>query len=525
MAPIVDQYSHRKRFPHGLQRVALLLVPLYLALVTAAAALIHSAVHAPEVRTSGEVSSSHAAPGPADQGLAVVNRIREGQGHPQLRYSAAAAALARSQSLAMARDGRVFQQSCLACTKLRMAWGSIEENVGSRHLGAGRLSAAHAGQPMAAPRPVPVRDPGRHRGGAVRWARVGHRDLLPALIEDPSWCPRPAPAHRPVSSPATRMRTRCCIWKPRSAGNSGSTISLSTWDRRCPTSGLRGTAQRAATARGLGPDSPVLHLVQIAGGKADRIINTDAKAAAAYKGPIVCRFTTNPSMASRDHGTPAEFVAAWRHVVDRFRAAGASNVLWVWILGSEVFREGAADGWYPGRSYVDYAGADGYNYAFARPGAQWRTVNALFSSFHAWSVQHHLPAMITETGTMEDPADPGRKAGSFNRRRRLAAHPPGHQGLRVLQQHREIPLVGRDVSGVARGVQGTGQRSPVPVADPAQRAQAPAVRRRGLCQLARIPGSWFPAAVASADGDRHLVELALVPVTARVRHRSTGAGV
>jgi beta-mannanase len=107
-------------------------------------------------------------------------------------------------------------------------------------------------------------------------------------------------------------------------------------------------------------------------------------------------------------------VAAWRHVVDRFRAAGATNVLWVWILGSEVFREGTADGWYPGRSYVDYAGADGYNYDFAIPGAQWRTVDALFSSFYAWSVQHHLPAMITETGCLEDPADPGRKAAWFN---------------------------------------------------------------------------------------------------------------
>jgi hypothetical protein len=41
-------------------------------------------------------------------------------------------------------------------------------------------------------------------------------------------------------------------------------------------------------------------------------------------------------------------------------------------------------------------------------------VDALFSSFYAWSVQHHLPAMITETGSMEDPADPGRKAGWFN---------------------------------------------------------------------------------------------------------------
>src|SRR5205814_10008296 len=117
------QFSHRRRSRRGPQRLALLLVPVYLVVVTGTAYFVHSTVHAPELRSSGDVASGHVAPRPSDQGLAVVNRTRQAQGRPQLRFSAAAAGLARQQSLAMAHAGRVFQQSCLACTKWRMVWG------------------------------------------------------------------------------------------------------------------------------------------------------------------------------------------------------------------------------------------------------------------------------------------------------------------------------------------------------------------------------------------------------------------
>jgi hypothetical protein len=389
-----------------------LLAPLYLALVTAAATLVHSSEAAPAAQRA-QPAHSHPAAVP-DEGLAVVNRTRAEQGRPQLRFSAAAAHLALLQSRAMAHEGRPFHQSCLACTKLRMVWGSIEENVGSGTSAQAvyeRLTHGHASRANVLCRCVTQGGTAVVRSGGRVWVteiffRPSSGILLGARAQ-----PRPTdPVFTGDPDEDALLQLEAEIGRKLAIDHIyvhlGTPLPYSrfAWDR----------ANGRLPLVDWNLIDPFYTWSQIAGGKADRIINADAKAAAAYKGPILLSFHHEPEYGVPRYGTPVEFVAAWRHVVDRFRAVGASNVLWIWILGSEVFREGAADGWYPGRSYVDYAGADGYNYAFAKPGAQWRTVDALFSSFYAWSVQHHLPAMITETGSMEDPADPGRKAGWFN---------------------------------------------------------------------------------------------------------------
>jgi hypothetical protein len=394
--------------------LVLLLVPLYLALVTAAASLVHSLAAAPTAPPPRPVHSIRPAAEVGDQGLAAVNSARARQGRPQLRFSAAAAQLARLQSLAMARERRVFHQSCLACTKWRMVWGSIEENVGSgtsaqavyqRLMHGSTRRAKVLCRCVAQGGTAVVRSGGRvwvteiffrPSSGILLGARAqpqptdpfvtGDRDEDALLHLEAEIGRKLAIDHLYVHLGTPLPYTRFA-WD-RANGR----VPLVDWDLI----------------------DPFYTWSQVAAGKADRIINADARAAAAYSGPILLSFHHEPEYGIPRYGTPAQFVAAWRHVVDRFRAVGATNVLWIWILGSEVFRQGAADGWYPGRSYVDYVGADGYNYAFAKAGARWRTVADLFDSFYAWSAEKHLPAMITETGCLEDPADPGRKAAWFN---------------------------------------------------------------------------------------------------------------
>jgi mannan endo-1,4-beta-mannosidase len=59
---------------------------------------------------------------------------------------------------------------------------------------------------------------------------------------------------------------------------------------------------------------------------------------------------------------PADLVAAWRHIHDRFAAAGASNVRFVWCpdgVHTDIAGLRAA---YPGDAYVDFAGWDAYDY-------------------------------------------------------------------------------------------------------------------------------------------------------------------
>ena len=59
--------------------------------------------------------------------------------------------------------------------------------------------------------------------------------------------------------------------------------------------------------------------------------------------------------------TPAEFVAAWRHIHDLFAAAGATNVIWVWNpnIVNPMPNVELAPFW-PGSAYVDWVGITGY---------------------------------------------------------------------------------------------------------------------------------------------------------------------
>jgi hypothetical protein len=58
--------------------------------------------------------------------------------------------------------------------------------------------------------------------------------------------------------------------------------------------------------------------------------------------------------------SPATFIAAWKHIHDRFAAAGASNVRWIWNFdGTSSPTLGDLAPAYPGDEYVDFTGWDG----------------------------------------------------------------------------------------------------------------------------------------------------------------------
>src|SRR3954469_18906966 len=86
------------------------------------------------------------------------------------------------------------------------------------------------------------------------------------------------------------------------------------------------------------------------------------------RGPIMIAFHHEPeAKGSTGYGTSADFIAAYRKVVDIFNAQGATNVHWVWQMTDYAFRVPATDRraapkWYPGDAYVDNVGADGYNW-------------------------------------------------------------------------------------------------------------------------------------------------------------------
>ena len=85
----------------------------------------------------------------------------------------------------------------------------------------------------------------------------------------------------------------------------------------------------------------------------------------AFGGPVAISFghemNGNWYPWGTSQATPAEFVAAWRHIHDLFAAAGATNVIWVWnpnIVNPMPDVELAP--YWPGDAYVDWVGITGY---------------------------------------------------------------------------------------------------------------------------------------------------------------------
>ena len=124
-------------------------------------------------------------------------------------------------------------------------------------------------------------------------------------------------------------------------------------------------------------DPSGINVASIAAGKYDGYLSAYAEAVRAYHGPIVLGFghEMNGSWSSwgYTHTSPQTFVAAWRHIVSLFRALGATNVTWMWtvniINNTQQGRIPSPTAWWPGSSYVNWVGIDGYylkpNWQFA----------------------------------------------------------------------------------------------------------------------------------------------------------------
>jgi beta-mannanase len=151
----------------------------------------------------------------------------------------------------------------------------------------------------------------------------------------------------------------------------------------------------------------------IASGSEDANIKRVADAVKALGSRVLLRFAyemDQPKGGPRYLGSPARFIAAWRHVHDVFQARSVTNARFVWAPIAANYATGVAQSFYPGNRYVDWIGADGYNWYPGRAGSNWTTFGDIFSAFYAWAAPRGKPLIVAETGVQEDPAVPGRKA-------------------------------------------------------------------------------------------------------------------
>jgi beta-mannanase len=94
---------------------------------------------------------------------------------------------------------------------------------------------------------------------------------------------------------------------------------------------------------------------------------------------------------------PHEFIAAWRHVVERFRAAGATNVLWVW--SPHIAYEGFWQ-FYPGDDVVDWIATGALNYGNVAYWSKWWSFGEIFEKRYDELATIGKPIMIAELGTL-----------------------------------------------------------------------------------------------------------------------------
>ncbi len=127
----------------------------------------------------------------------------------------------------------------------------------------------------------------------------------------------------------------------------------------------RSAASRGATTL-VQLDPTDVPLAKIAAGQYDPYLRSYATAIKDFGGHVILSFGHEMNGYWYSWGNlstqPAVFVAAWRHVVTLFRTAGAGNVTWLWAVNvtDQTTEIPNPAPWWPGGSYVNWVGIDGY---------------------------------------------------------------------------------------------------------------------------------------------------------------------
>ena len=161
-------------------------------------------------------------------------------------------------------------------------------------------------------------------------------------------------------------------------------------------------------------DPSGISVAAIASGKYDAYLTTYADAVRAYRHSIVISFGHEMNgywySWGRGRTSPADFVAAWRHVVTLFRSLEVRNVTWLWTVNAidKRPRVPSPKPWWPGSSYVTWVGIDGY----------YLRSSSVFASLFGPTIAAvraltHAPILIAETAAAPASGQPAKIANLF----------------------------------------------------------------------------------------------------------------
>jgi hypothetical protein len=143
-------------------------------------------------------------------------------------------------------------------------------------------------------------------------------------------------------------------------------------------------------------------LAAMAAGAYDDYIDTWAQNARQFGHPLMVRFGHEMNDPYRypwgpQNNTKEEYIAAWRHVVDRFRAAKATNVVWVW---SPHVAYQYWELYYPGDDYVDWIATGALNFGPIAQWSKWWTFAEIFGQKYPKMASWKKPVMVAEFGSL-----------------------------------------------------------------------------------------------------------------------------
>ena len=153
-------------------------------------------------------------------------------------------------------------------------------------------------------------------------------------------------------------------------------------------------------------NQPDYRLSKIAAGNHDGYIKKWLSDARDLRQPIFVRFAHEMNGDWYPWGkhvnSPADYVAAWRHIVDLSRELRATNITWVWSP-NEVIGQDNLDLYYPGGEYVDWIGVSGFNWGGLERWQNWRDYNQIFDRTFKQIRKYDKPIAIAEISSIENP--------------------------------------------------------------------------------------------------------------------------
>jgi len=147
----------------------------------------------------------------------------------------------------------------------------------------------------------------------------------------------------------------------------------------------------------------------IAEGKCDTFLDAVGENLKQVHGKFFLRFAWEMNVNSinwsiqQTGDSPEDFIAAWQRFHTILQQEGATNVEWVFSPQIETQTTIPITSLYPGNTYVNWNGLDGYNWGRTKSWSGWESFNTIFAKSYKdfMKIAPHIPLMVGETSTTD----------------------------------------------------------------------------------------------------------------------------